>query len=171
MCGGASRDRIMMIGEASPDRIVMIWEKSREGDLIFGEASRDRIVVSFFDIDFFVQKQHKTYTVNSWVHWQTWKRHWGILAVQKHHVTEQTNKTRHSTIAMRQNLISDDFSLDLILLANHANVPTYIGNLLMLWRLPYNIQQMSVLKKEFHPNSTAVRMHFQHLILTLDVRG
>ena len=37
---------------------------------------------------------------------------------------------------------------------------TYIGNLLMLWRLPYNIQQMSVLKKEFHPNSTAVRMHF-----------
>ena len=72
---------------------------------------------------------------------------------------------------MRQNLISDDFSLDLFLLANHANVPTYIGNLLMLWRLPYNIQQMSVLKKEFHPNSTAVRMHFQHLILTLDVRG
>ena len=51
------------------------------------------------------------------------------------------------------------------------NIPTYIGNLFMLWRLPYNIQQMSVLKKEFHPNSTAVRMHFQHLILTLDVRG
>ena len=99
------------------------------------------------------------------------KRHWGILAVQKHNVTEQTNKTRHSTIAMRQNLISDDFSLDLLLLANHANIATYKGNLLMLWRLPYSIQQMSVLKKEFHPNSTAVRMHFQHLILTLDVRG
>ena len=59
-------------------------------------------------------------TVNSWVHWQTWKRHWGILAVQKHNVTEQTNKTRHSTTAMRQNLMSDDFSLDLLLLANHA---------------------------------------------------
>ena len=73
--------------------------------------------VCFF---FIVQKQHKTHTVNSWVHWQTWKRHWGILAVQKHNVTEQTNKTRHSTIAMRQNLISDDFSLDLFLLANHA---------------------------------------------------
>ena len=96
---------------------------------------------------FIVQKQHKTHTVNSWVHWQTWKRHWRILAVQKHNVTEQTNKTRHSTIAMRQNLISDDFSLDLFLLANHANIPTYIGNLLMLWRLPYNIQQMSVLQK------------------------
>ena len=35
----------------------------------------------------------------------------------------------------------------------------------MFWRLPYSIQQMSVLKKEFHPNSTAVRMHFQQLIL------
>ena len=100
---------------------------------------------------FIVQKQHKTHTVNSWVHWQTWKRHWGILAVQKHNVTEQTNKTRHSTIAMRQNLISDDFSLNLFLLANHANIPTYIGNLLMLWRLPYNIQQMSVLQKWVSP--------------------
>ena len=118
------------------------------------------------------KQQHKTliHTVSSWVHWQTWKRHWGI-ADQKYNVTEQTNKTRHSTIAMRQNMISDYFSLDLFLVANHANIPTYIENLLMLWRLPFNIQQMSVSKKEFHPNSTAVRMHFQHLILTLDARG
>ena len=78
------------------------------------------ITFFFFFFFFIVQKQHKTHTVNSRVHWQTWKRHWGILAVQKHNVTEQSNKTRHSTIAMRQNLISDDFSLDLFLLANHA---------------------------------------------------
>ena len=32
-------------------------------------------------------------------------------------------------------------------------MPTHIENLLMLWRLPFNIQQMSFLKKEFHPNS------------------
>ena len=53
----------------------------------------------------------KTLIHRSWVHWQTWKRHWGI-AVQGYNVTEQSNKTRHSTIAMRQNFISDDFSLD-----------------------------------------------------------
>ena len=59
------------------------------------------------------------------------KRHRGI-AVQKYNVTEQTNKTRHSTIAIRQNLISDDFSLDLFLVANHADIPIYMENLLML---------------------------------------
>ena len=117
---------------------------------------------------FFVQKQHETHTVNSWVHWQTWKRHWGILAVQKHNETEQTNKTWHSTIAMRQNLISDDFSLDLFLLANHANIPPYIAYVMTI-TLQYSTNEC--LKKEFHPNSTAVRMDFQHLILTLDVRG
>ena len=52
---------------------------------------------------FIVHKQHKTliHTVSSWVHWQTWRRHWGI-AIQKYNITEQNNKTRHSTIAINE---------------------------------------------------------------------
>ena len=38
----------------------------------------------------------------------------------------KTIRLRHATIAMRQNLISDEFSLDLFLAANQANIPTYI---------------------------------------------
>ena len=101
---------------------ILIGIMTRRKSLCKGDHFKLQMVI-YDNIFFFfiiVQKQHKTHTVNSRVHWQTWKRHWGILAVQKHNVTEQTNKTRHSTIAMRQNLISDDFSLDLFLLANHA---------------------------------------------------
>ena len=48
---------------------------------------------------------------------------------------------------MGQDLISVNFSLGLFLVANPENIQTYIGNLLILWRLPFNIQQMRVLEK------------------------
>ena len=45
----------------------------------------------------------------------------------------------------------------------------------MLWRIPFDFQQMSLhllcKKKEYPFNSTADRMHFQHLILTLNMQG
>ena len=100
---------------------------------------------------FIVQKQHKTHTVNSWVHWQTWKRHWGILAVQKHNVTEQTNKTFNNS--NETNLISDDFSLE----------PAYV----MTITLQYSTNEC--LKKGVSPQFYCCTDAFS--TFDLDVRG
>ena len=50
---------------------------------------------------------------------------WGVcfFIVQKTQSIQST--TRHSTIATRQNSFSDNFSLDLFLVANRRNIQTY----------------------------------------------
>ena len=59
-----------------------------------------------------------------------------LLAVGIYNVIEQDNKTRHSTIVMRHNLLSDNFSPDLFLVLDHENESH--GNTGLYSNLPCN---------------------------------